>query len=92
VLLVVGGLLSVIGIGFTGRALFWMILNGPSVAHDARLETVKIGLKLAAWVLIAAAAYTGWRRDAVPATWMLITIPVICFFLVLAQRYGAQLY
>jgi hypothetical protein len=87
VILVVAGLLSIVGIADAARALFWLILNGTAGAEDPLTDLLKVGLRLVAWSLVAITAYTGWRRNVIPATWMLITLVVLCWALLLAQRY-----
>lgn len=84
-LLAAAGLGAVVGIGFAGRSLFWLVLNGPSVSGNALLEFARSGLRLVAWILVAAAAYRGWRRDEVPATWVLVAIVSISWVLILSQ-------
>ena len=87
-LLVAGGLIAVVGIADAGRALFWIILHAAAGSEAPLTDVVKIGLRLVAWGLVALAAYTGWRRNAFPATWMLVGIPVLGWALLLAQRYA----
>jgi hypothetical protein len=87
VLLILAGLLAVVGIADAGRALFWLILNGTGGSEAPRMDFVKVGLRLTAWSLVALAAYTGWRRNVIPATWMLVSLPILAWALLLAQRY-----
>ena len=84
-LLGIGALLAIVGIADAGRALFWLILNGPSPGSDApQMEYIKLSLRLVAWCLVALAGYTGWRRNVFPATWILVSIPIIAWALLLA--------
>jgi hypothetical protein len=86
-LLAIGGLVAVIGIADAGRALFWLILNGSTTGSGAlAMEYVKPGLRLVAWSLVALAGYTGWRRNVIPATWILVSIPIVAWALLLALR------
>jgi hypothetical protein len=87
VLLIVAGLLAVVGIADAVRALFWLVLNGSAGSGVPLVEFLKAGLRLVAWGLVAIAAYTGWRRSVIPATWMLVVLPIICWVLILAQKY-----
>lgn len=87
VLLAVGGLLAIVGIADAGRALFWLCLNGPESSEAPLMDFVKAGVRLVAWSLVALAAYTGWRRNVIPATWILVSIVALSWALLLAQRY-----
>jgi hypothetical protein len=87
VLLIVGGLCAVVGIADAGRALFWLVLNGTTGSPSPLMDVVNVGLRAAAWGFVAVAAYTGWRRDAFPATWILVGITILAWALLLAQRY-----
>jgi hypothetical protein len=86
-ILVVGGLLAIVGIADAARASFWLVLNGSAGSEIPRVDLLKVGLRLVAWSLVAIAAYTGWRRNVIPATWMLITLVALCWAMLLAQRY-----
>jgi hypothetical protein len=88
VFLACGGLVAIIGIGFAGRRLLWLTLHGATDSgDDPLLELVKIGLRLLAWSLIAFAAYTGWRRGMIPATWILVSIVLVAWALIAVQWY-----
>ena len=88
VILVIAGLLAIVGIADAARALFWLVLNGAAGAEDPHIDFLKAGLRLVAWSLVAIAAYTGWRRNVIPAIWMLISLVILCWGLLLAQRYA----
>lgn len=88
VLLVVGGLVAVVGIAGASRGLFWLVLNRSVGSGAPMMEFATLGLKLAAWALVAVAAYTGWRRNVLPATWVLVAIPLLAWALLIAQRYA----
>jgi hypothetical protein len=87
VLLVVGGLLAVVGIADAARALFWMVLTHAAGEAAPAIGYVSVGLRLVAWGLVALAAYTGWRRNVIPPTWLLLAIPVLSWALIIVQRY-----
>jgi uncharacterized membrane protein AbrB (regulator of aidB expression) len=86
VILVVGGLLAIVGIADAARALFWLVLNGATGAEDPFIDFLKVGLRLVAWSLAGITAYIGWRRNVIPATWMLTSLVILCWVLILAQR------
>lgn len=86
--LVVSGLLAIVGVADAARALFWLSLNAGIGAEAPPMAFVKAGLRLAAWGLVALAAYTGWRRNAFPATWMLMGIVVLSWALILTVSYS----
>lgn len=87
-LLVVAGVCSIVGIADAVRALFWLTLEGAMVGSGAPgMQVLTIGLRLVAWSLVALAAYTGWRRNAVPSTWILVCIPILGWAVLLAHRY-----
>lgn len=88
VLLVVGGVVAIVGLADAGRALFWLVLNSAAGAEEPPMQFVSIGLRLAAWGLVAFAAYIGWRRRLIPPTWLLVSIPILGWALLLAQRYA----
>lgn len=87
-ILVAGGLLAVVGIADAARALFWLTLDAAAGLQVPAVDLVKPGLRLLAWGLIALAAYTGWRRNVIPATWMLVTLPVLAWALLLMQKFA----
>lgn len=88
VLLVVGGVFAIVGIADAARALFWLVLNGATGSEAPLVEFLNVALRLAAWGLVALAAYVGWRRNVIPPTWVLVSIPILGWALLFAQRYA----
>jgi hypothetical protein len=86
VLLVVGGVIAIVGIAEAGRALFWILLNSATVSGAPLImQFLNVGLRLAAWGLVAVTAYMGWRRNVIPPTWLLVSIPILGWALLLEQ-------
>jgi len=87
-LLIMGGVAAIVGIADNVRALIWLMLNDAGVSTTSWTDYLARGLQLAAWALVARLAYLGWRRNAFPPTWAVVTLPVLGLLLVLLQRYA----
>lgn len=87
VLLVCAALLGIVGIGFSVRTLIWLALHRGTDSDTPTLDVAKAGLRLVAWCFITYAGYTGWRRDTIPATWILVSIAVVGWALLGLQWY-----
>lgn len=88
VLLVVAGLCAVVGIADAARQTFWLVLDAWAASDAPLMELVKPGLRLLAWGLVGLAAYTGLRRGEFPPPWILMSIPILCWALLLVQHYA----
>jgi hypothetical protein len=86
--LILVGLSAIVGIADAGRGLLWMGLEATAGAEPPPLDVAKKLLMLLAWCLLGLAAYDGWRRKVIPATWLLGGVVALTWALILIQRIG----
>ena len=86
--LVIAGLCAVVGLADAGRALLWLGADAVSGLDAPLLDIAKKLLLLAAWGLIAFAAWDGWRRNVLAATWLAGGIMVLMWALILMQKFA----
>ena len=78
------GIASVIGIADQLRTLFWLVLGGvPEGVSAPAVYTPRVLIMLAGWALLCWCAIIGVRKNAIPPTWALVSIPVMIWAVLL---------
>jgi hypothetical protein len=78
------GIASIVGLADQLRALFWFALAGvPEGGGPAELYAARVLITLAGWTLVCWCAVIGVRKNAIPPTWALVSMPLMVWAVLL---------
>jgi hypothetical protein len=79
-ILLVCGIASIVGIADQVRALFWIALSGPS---SQSTDPARLLILLAGWLLLCWCSVRAIRRNVLPPTWAVVSLPVVTWAYIL---------
>jgi len=68
------GVSSIVGMADQLRALFWRALAGDSIGGPAVAQRL---IMLVGWMIMCWCAVRAYRKNALPPTWALVSLPLL---------------